>query len=309
MYYSWKLDPAQPRAAVQASGGRFGLLFESKDDIDQFVLMEITNPPMLLKVDVLCFNSDKSKHDEYLTKIFDVTRALLKANDHRRKYLKIEKEVIARFLKESLRGPNKHMDLTLDPIELNNELDGFLSQIKAAFDSLAITLNSIFGFHLDSWRKSMRKDGKVKKPSGYQILKNLESLPSTLKPKSKELGDLLTKNSGWLTYLSALRDMPVHQGGMKNVDSLVFEQKTRKVIAQRIFHPGGKSEDVGDFMTRTIKEVSQFISTFVLMCIVIKAPGGLVLMRMDDDKSQRYGWGIPSTAEATQSPPGDTPSQ
>ncbi|OGF70851.1 hypothetical protein A3C73_00270 [Candidatus Giovannonibacteria bacterium RIFCSPHIGHO2_02_FULL_44_11] len=69
-------------------------------------------------------------------------------------------------------------------------------------------------------------------------------------------------------------------------------RKTKKVSSQRIFHTETESEPVAEFMTRIIKDISQFSSTFLLMSILIKAPNGLVLVKNDKDSAQRYHWGI-----------------
>lgn len=292
-YHSWKFSRSQPKITGQKHFGSFGLLFESKDDIDNFILLEITNPPIQLNVEVLCFHGNVQQKDEYLGKIFSITSTLLKANENRRKYIETEKRLIVEFKKKSLKDPNKHIDLTLNPVELNSELDGFLSQVKAALDSLALTLKSLFGLNIDAWRKDLKRNKK----SGYNIIKQLEKLPEPLKSKSVQVCDYIEKNGNWLTYLSLLRDELIHKGGLKNISPLVFEQRTKNVVPQKIFHSQTESEIVADFMTRTIKDVAQFSSNFVLMSIILKSSGGLVLVKNDKETPSRYYWGIPQTIQ------------
>ena len=73
-----------------------------------------------------------------------------------------------------------------------------------------------------------------------------------------------------------------------------LNKKTKKVIAQKIHHPNGQVEDAGDFMKRTIKEVSAFCNNFIIASLVIKTAIGLIPTKRNDGGHPRYYWTPPS---------------
>ncbi|OGF70852.1 hypothetical protein A3C73_00275 [Candidatus Giovannonibacteria bacterium RIFCSPHIGHO2_02_FULL_44_11] len=170
----WNPNLLQPSKTGQKPFGSLGLLFESRDEIDAFILQEVTNPPILLNIETLCFTENKLQKDKYLQKVFDITSSLLKANENRRKYIETEKRTLREFLKKSSKDPNRHIDLTLNPVELNSEFDAFLSQTQATLDSLALTLNALLGLNLDGWRKAPKQGLK----SGFEIIRQLKKYPN-----------------------------------------------------------------------------------------------------------------------------------
>ena len=292
LYYFRKFGKFRPQIDGTSPINSIGVLFESKDEIDLSIIQDVATMPIDLEVRTLCFRSDKTLGDEYIGKVFDVAQALLKANEHRRKYFEQEKKTIKKFRKQSRKDPNKHINLTLHPVGLDSEIDGFLSQVKAALDSLACSLNPLFDCGLNAWRKDIKGD-VIRKKSGYQIVGWFKSAAAPLSERSSNFRDYLEKNGDWLTYLSMLRDMPIHKGGLKNVNPLVFEQRTQKVVPQRIHHPNGQVESVDDFMKRTIKEVSEFCHNFLIGSLVLKTWIGLVPTKKSDGGHTRYYWSPP----------------
>ena len=139
-----------------------------KDDIDRYLIYTII--PIVLNSDTMAhvklwgqttFKNDIAD-EEYLKIIIDVTTSLLKANHHRRNYLKYEKEIESEILNK-----NKNFKEGVDSIEerpdLISEVDSFLTQIKSAIDSLAKSFNPIFGLKIHSWGKGTIKGKKGKK--------------------------------------------------------------------------------------------------------------------------------------------------
>src|SRR5204862_2153944 len=124
---------------------------------------------------------------------------------------------VKKFRRDSQRNPNKHIDLTENPIELFNELDGFLAHTKAALDSLAKSLEPLLDAKFHAWHK-------VKDQSGLHIINHLQnSVPDKMKKNAEPLVKFLLANTGWITYLVSLRDSPVHRGGLKTVSELRFD--------------------------------------------------------------------------------------
>ena len=70
------------------------------------------------------------------------------------------------------------------------------------------------------------------------------------------------------------------------------------VIAQKIHHPNGQIEDAGDFMKRTVKEVSEFCNYSIIFSLVIKTGIGLIPTKRNDGGHPRYYWTPPSMIPA-----------
>ncbi|MEK9194271.1 MAG: hypothetical protein AAB884_00470, partial [Patescibacteria group bacterium] len=196
----------------------------SKDEIDSLILSEICNPAVFqLNPLNAVFWGDKQKNERFLGTIFGLSEALLKANEHRRKYLSFEKQKIEEVYNGAKQSSGT-ANMGFNPIELTTEIDGFFVQIKSGLDQLARSLNPLFGFRFDAWHKAKNPKSRMEE-SGFGILSSLENnLPKNKKDKSERLLELLRSNIGWLSYLVFLRDNPVHRGGAKNITQIIFER-------------------------------------------------------------------------------------
>ncbi len=266
-------------------------LFSAKDDKDQLVLSEICNPMMFqLQLEAVVFRGDVEKKDRFVTAIMGVTGALLKANEHCRKYHIYERQQLLEILKNTRK--NKSSDIGYNPVELTGEVDAFLTQIKSSLDQLALSLDPLFGFKLKNWGK-VKNPESGKEESGFGVLSCLKNnLPSVKKGKSSKLIELLEKNIDWLSYLVFLRDNPVHKGGSKNITPITTGKVNDRVVPQRIIHSPESFEDVSMFMDRTMSEIIWFISNFLLGSVELLAPG-LLLIKTPNG----YGWDISKKSE------------
>lgn len=265
-------------------------MLDAKDEVDRLILSEINNPAIFqLNPLNVVFLGDKNKFEKFAGIVFDLSQLLLKANEHRRKYILYEKQEIEKAYAEANKTSGS-TDMGFNPVELTTEIDGFLVQVKSSLDQLACTLDPLFGFKFEGWHKKNNPESGIQE-SGFGILLSLENnLPKSKKEKSHRLVELLKSNIGWLSYIVFLRDNPVHKGGAKNITQIIFERESKKVIPQMIIHGEGKIEEVGPFLTRTIYEVTEFINGFLLLSMEL-AGAGLVLIKTQDG----YGWGIPNT--------------
>lgn len=268
-----------------------GTKFKSIDDIDRLILNEVTNVPITLKTEVVCFAGDKKKEAGFMERIMSVTENLFKANEHKRNYKKKENKAIKKFKKESLVNPNKTIDLSHNPIELFNELDGFLFNIKSGLDQLAQALNFLLGSGFDSWHKKKNKEGRLL--SGVRILDYLENnIPQAQQGAVDNLRQVITLNIDWISSLVALRDNPTHFGGLKNVSHLIFDQRKQQVICQYITHPDGKQEKIRDFIPRTMSDITEFINDVLVSAIGSKAPQLNIVKTKDQFGNEVYSWEI-----------------
>ena len=262
---------------------------DPQDELDSEIVNDTINMIVALNMNDILFMGDKKLSENFFGKVMDLTQSLLKANEHFRSYISKEKDLLEKHKEYGLNNPNKNTNLGVNPISLNNEIDGVLSQIKAALDTLARALNPMFSFKLNGWHKD--KKGK----SGVDILKMIKNnLPENLKINSNNLYDYIENNSGYISYIVYLRDGPHHRGGLKNITQIVFDYKLQNVIAQKIIHPDGTEELMVDFLLRTIKTVKNFINGVLILSMHLKMGVGLVIVKNDNGNYPPYSWGIPN---------------
>jgi len=263
-----------------------GLVVEAKDKVDSEIINSVLNMIVGLNLDNIVFR-DKKMWENYFGKNLNLTKSLLKANEHYRKYFIEEKKFLKQYRKKCLKDKNTNLSfLTTDSVALNTEIDGFLSQIKSSLDTLATTLNPLLGLSLNGWHK-------VKSKSGVGVINSLEkNLDNTLKGKASTLKETIKNNMESITYIVGLRDKVHHQGGLKCITEITYEFKYKKVIPQYILHPNNTKELTKDFILRTINEIVLFTNQILFLSILIKAPNGMGIKKNEEDKYPPYNWVI-----------------
>lgn len=136
-----------------------------KDSIDKYLIYTIM--PIVLNTSTKALVKDWCRttfkndvgDEQYLKKIIDVIKSLLKANHHKRNYLKYEKEIEAEILEKN-KDITEGIDLIEERPDLISEVDSFLAQVKSSLDSLAKSLNPIFGLKIYNWGKDTVKGKK-----------------------------------------------------------------------------------------------------------------------------------------------------
>jgi hypothetical protein len=270
-----------------------GTKFKATDINERMILNEITNITNDLQTNEVCFLGDKKAGEHFFGLIINLTDALFKANNRRKNYQRRETKLIKKFKRESLKNPNKHIDLSEHPIDLFNELDGYLTDLKSSLDALAKVISPLLGSNLDGWHKGLDSN-KVEK-SGIKILKYLNNLPTDKKILAEKLYKYILGNIDFITYVVFLRDQPVHKGGISKVSGLIFRQTDKKVVHQQITHPDGTVEKVSDFINRIMPAIIKFISNVLLLSIQFKSPGLVLHLVHDDKNGDHFAWGIPHT--------------
>jgi hypothetical protein len=268
---------------MEAPIGKLSLFLSAKDEVDSKILFDTANMIAGLNIDNFVFRN-KQEWEEYFGNVIDLTQSLLKANDYRREYIEKELKTLREQEDKFLKDPNKNVYLEFNPIGLNSEIDGFLSQIKAALDSLAKTLNPLFGFKLNGWRKD-------KKLSGGKIIKSLKNLPAESEKFTQPLQDFINKNVGWVSYLVFLRDSPHHHGGIKSISGIMFDTNSKKITPQQIYHAENHVEDINAFLTRTINEIDQFVNSVLILSLIAKIPS-LAIVKNTQSNWPPYQWAM-----------------
>lgn len=263
-------------------------IIEAKDSLDTEIISSTINMVSGLNLETIVFR-DKKAWEDYFGKSLNLAKSLLKANEHCRKYVSQEKKFLKEYRKKCIKDKNTNIFLATEPIGLNTEIDGFLSQVKAALDTLATTLNPLLGWKLNGWHKT-------KKKSGLEIISSLENnLNNVDKVKAGELKKIIENNIEWITYIVDLRDKVHHKGGLKCVTEVVYDFRFKKAHPQRIKHSAEAEEEVRDFLLRTLKDINIFINQVLIFSILIKAPGGMAIRSNEKGKYPPYNWVILKT--------------
>lgn len=240
-------------------------VFETKDEIDfEITKKTMFNFGMQTNTDGLIFKIGSKEKNDFTGYMLELTQSLLKANSHRRKYVKLEKTEIDKIITENKEESGSYIG-GANPIELNTEFDGFLIHIKAALDSLAKTTKPLFGFNFKNW-------GKDKDISGGKILNSLKrNLGQNTNESREMLVKLVEDNLEWLTFIISLRDKPVHKGKTSASD-LIYNYNAKTVTPQMLHYSNDKSELLKDFMERIIREIVEFIHNFLFLSFNSKLP-------------------------------------
>lgn len=240
-------------------------VFTIKDKYDRFllekVLLIVQNS---MTMEFIKFWSHLQKYpdkneEKYFKTITNVIRSLIKANHNRRIYNKLAQSSVKRLTKQSIEAKST-ISLLYEEPDIMSEVDSFLANIKASLDSLAFSLNFIFGTKLDGWHK-------VKGKSGVKLVNSLKNLPKERAEKAKDLATFIEDNIGYITYLVALRDSPLHKGKTANVSYFKYNIDTGKLTKPEIYHNPTTKEDVSVFLNKTLEEISDFVQLFIALSL------------------------------------------
>jgi hypothetical protein len=112
-------------------------------------------------------------------------------------------------------------------------------------------------------------------------------------PITNLLIDHIEKNIEWISYLVSLRDKPLHKGKNEKLEGFIYVHSDKIILNPRIFHPNGASEDIRNFMNKTLEEITQFISATILLSIQRNAPKGLSLSKTLTERGDtQYQWSV-----------------
>lgn len=265
---------------------------EPKDDIDKYLIYTIIpivldNSTMaLIKVWGQTNFENETADEQYLRIIIDVIKSLLKANHHRRSYLKYEKEIEVEILEKN-KNITEGIDLIEERPDLISEVDSFLIQIKSALDSLAKSLNPIFGCKFQNWGKGTVQ-GKKGKKSGGRIINALNNTPVSIRNRIKDLVEFIEDNIDYISAIVWLRDSPTHHGGIKVIRGFVYKFNEKKIILPVIMLKDGKEMLLPKFLNLTIKNIIDFVENIIVISLSNLTPG-LFLAKISESE---YQWRI-----------------
>lgn len=263
-------------------------VLEPQDKIDSFLLEEVllivqnTSTFELIKFwGHTKFNRDRVE-EVYFKTILNVIKSLFKANHHRRNYLALEVKLKEQLLKE-VKKTQSTVDLIYEKHDLISEVDSFLTQIKAALDSLAISLSPIYNIPIHGWHK---KKDNGKDISGKNVVNAIKGLPKRGYGDSEGLAKYIEENYGYITYIVSLRDAPVHKGGATSIHGFRYIVKEDRLQEPFIIHSPLDGQTLSAFLTSTMWNFARFTQTF----IAISLSNLITDMFLAPDEKGKVGW-------------------
>lgn len=259
-------------------------VLEPKDEIDRFllekVLVIVQNRDTMGLVKFWGhsqFSTDKT-HEWYFKHILSAIKRLIKANGHRRRYLELENQFKEKILGE-IKKTEVNIDLVYEEQESISEVESFLVQLKAALDSLAKSLNPIFGLKIHGWHKDKGK-------SGGEVLNILKrNLSKELSKKATNLIKFLENNIDYISCVVFLRDA-IHKPELKGIEHFRYSAKEEVLICPKIVFTSNEPKDLPKFLDETMKNFAIFTQAFIVLTFSDLVPG----LFLAQDQTGEFSW-------------------
>jgi len=265
-------------------------LLTPEDEVDQ----KISDTIQLTVQNILTMNLisfwghskfNKEKCDEsYLKIITKITTALFKANAHRRNFHRLV-EIFIKKCSEDPSVKNTKVDILFNKVDLQVEVDGFLSQLKTSLDLMAQSLRPIFGIHMQTWKRKMNSQ-KGKILSGQAVINNLNNLSKDIKVNVNKLIEFIENNAEYITSVVVKRDQAIHLGNISNIQWLRYSVKDNMVYPPTIAHSDTNVEYLEDYLNVTLNDFVIHAEYFITITLSNLLPS----MFLKKEKDNKYKW-------------------
>lgn len=212
---------------------------------------------------------------------------LLKANAHSRNFRKLLEEKRAEFEKEvEQNGSGSIQHYYWD---LSVEVEGMLTQLKAALDSFALVIGKVTNLNIRTWSKA-KPIGEDNEYSGQNIINTLtRNLPATELPKYQNLIDLINDNKEHLTKIVGARDRFTHpnESFMDFSTGFYYDVNDKEIIEPAIKYGNDKAYIQSSFVKMTFEMVLDIL-IYSGMTLLNGAAVGMTIFKNGNE----YSWGI-----------------
>jgi len=266
-------------------------LTEPKDEIDHkihsdfmgmYMLNEISRKQVEFK-----FNDENKTAGKVYQLWLNTGICLLKANAHWRNFNKLLEEKRAEFDNEVKANPDGSIQHYY--WDLSVEVEGMLTQLKAALDSFAVLIGTASGVGgIRGWSKT-RPTGETTEYSGQNIINVLtRNLPAADIEKYQDLINIIGDNKEQLTNLVKARDKFTHpHESFMDFSSGFYYDATKKEIIEPAIRYGDVAYIQSTFVRMTFNLVFD-----VLVYSGITLLNGLALGMALGKNEDEYVWGI-----------------
>lgn len=248
--------------------------FTVEDEFEISVQHQILEP--ILDKDsftVLNFNGaeDNKTAEKYFRAINSVAFRLLQAYKHYKNYSIIENARTEELLKE-INKSQRFIDERWRPLELNCELDAFLTKWKSTLDALVKSLIPLFGTSTLLFSKD--------KKYHFKIIKEIKTrMPREVSSKLEKLCTLITESAEDIHKIVKLRDDVVHY------DKECLTPYHYHLPKKELFPPNLEWNNIlykpQDFMVQATELLRDFARDF-MVCSLNSYVTGMYLVVSDD---------------------------
>lgn len=250
------------------------------DDFEKRVKKEIIEP-ILDQMTFTVLNFQKTEHESkpsvaenYFLDIDKVVFRLLQCHKHQKNFELVESQRIEE-LNADIQKATRHIDECWRPLELNCEIDAFLTKWRSTLDALAKTLIPLYGINSKTWKEK-----------GQKVINQLKNLPAERVSKIQQLINLIENNKGQIGSIIDLRDKVVHYD-MECLTPFHYRLNEKKLYSPNLIWDGDIYRPQ-DFMTQTSEYLLDFIREFVVVSI-----NGFVESLFIEITSEGHQWFIP----------------
>lgn len=229
------------------------------DDFENRVKKEIVEP-ILDQMTFTALNFQKTNSEtkpsiaeKYFLDIDKVVFRLLQCHKHQRNYKLVESQRTEE-LNADIQKATRYIDECWRPLELNCEIDAFLTKWKSTLDALAKTLIPLYEINSKTWGDH-----------GKKIIKQLKNLSADKVIKIKQLIELVEDSKEQIGSIIDLRDKVVHY------DTECLTPFHYRLKEKKLYNPSliwdGNIYNPQDFMTQSSEYLLDFIREFIVKSI------------------------------------------
>ncbi|MFA6423300.1 MAG: hypothetical protein WCW17_02485 [Patescibacteria group bacterium] len=198
-------------------------------------------------------NSKLSIAEKFFLDVDKVVFRLLQCHKHQKNYDIIESERI-KELNADIQKTTKFIDECWRPLELNCEIDAFLTKWKSSLDALAKTLIPLYGINSKTWSDK-----------GKKIINQLNNLSAEKVKKIQPLINIIEENKGQIGSIIDLRDKVVHYD-TECLTPFHYRLKEKKLHNPSLIWDGNVYMPQ-DFMTQASEYLLDFTREFIVKSI------------------------------------------
>ena len=221
--------------------------------------------------------------------LFNAAFCLIKANAHKRNYDSILPEQRA-WAVDRIASMQSRVDSQVFSWELAIELEGTLTQLKSALDSMAKAIGKFYGFHAEGFNKKKDKSGV--QYSGQALINELNNLPKEKRASAVVMVQLIEDHKELLSKFIQTRDIFVHpeRPFSESLSGFYYFKDKDELRDPIVGH--GKNPISSYYQEQYIRESIEMFSVFISDAVVCMlsgvAPG--IALKVNEKSKNRYSW-------------------
>jgi len=224
--------------------------------------------------------------------VFNSGLSVIKANAHKRNYdtLLPGQRVWA---KDRIARMDSKIDSQIFSWELAIELEGTLSQLKSALDSISRAIGRFYGIHIEGFSK--RKDVDGISYSGQILINSLKNLPKEKREQAEALIRHIENHKVTLSKFIQTRDLFIHPSKpfMESMSGFYYYRETTEFRDPIVGH--GTNPEHSYYQEQYIREAIEITAAFISDLLIHMLSDAVPGFDLDIDKNAKYQYSWPSS--------------